>query len=190
MQLVAFLVDFVFDTYVFLLLLRLLFQKLGASWYNPLVRFCLQMTDPVVKPIRRFIPGVAGFDLSVLLLAWLFESLEMFLLILLKFGYTPHFLGLGLFAAISLAEKLAHIFIFSMIISAISSWFIGSHRNPLVEVAELLARPVVEPIRAAVPAIAGLDLSVMIGVFALYIVLQFMINPVLARAMQMSFFGA
>ena len=52
------LINFVFDTYLFLLLARLLLQKLEAGWQNPMTQTIVKVTDPVVKPLRRIFPWV------------------------------------------------------------------------------------------------------------------------------------
>ena len=190
MQLIVFLLNFIFDAYAFLLLLRFLLEWQRASWYNPLVRFCVQMTDPVVRPTRRFMLNIFGIDFSVFVLAWLVECIEMYALILLQWHYFPHFLGLALFALLSLVSKFIHIFVFSILISAVFSWFPIGYGNPVAEVAGLLAAPIVDRIRRMVPPMAGLDLSPMIGIFALYVLAQFVVSPLLLRVLRLNFFGA
>lgn len=46
-----FIINFVFDTYIFILLLRLLLQKMGANWHNPVSQLVIKVTEPVVKPL-------------------------------------------------------------------------------------------------------------------------------------------
>ncbi|MBI3440145.1 MAG: YggT family protein [Proteobacteria bacterium] len=38
-------------------------QAVGSIW-----EFCRAVTDPLVRPLRRFIPPIAGVDLSVMIL--------------------------------------------------------------------------------------------------------------------------
>jgi YggT family protein len=84
------LIHILFDSYIVILLLRLMLQKLGANWYNPISQFIIQLTEKPLKPLRKFIPGVAGFDLSILLLAFVLQYIEIVLLWVLQFGPVPN----------------------------------------------------------------------------------------------------
>ncbi len=58
------LVSFLFDVYSLILLARVL-----ASWFpvdprNPLVQLLYQLTEPVLAPIRRFLPPAGVVDFS------------------------------------------------------------------------------------------------------------------------------
>ena len=53
------------------LLLRFYLQWVRAPYRNPMADFVNALTDFMVKPARRFIPGLWGLDLPTLLLAWL-----------------------------------------------------------------------------------------------------------------------
>lgn len=182
MSLVSFLIHVLFESYVFLLLLRVWLQKLSGSWYNPITRFCLQLTNPVVKPLRRFIPGIGGFDLSVVLAAWVFEVAQLALLSFLRMS-EPSWLGVIVFALFALITKTISIFLFATIIAAIMSWFVTARQNPIAEVAELLSAPLVNSVRQLLPAIGGLDLSPMVVIFGLYVVQQFVVNPLMIRVL-------
>jgi len=57
------LVDFVLMLYFGLILVRV-FLSFVSVRSNPIVPLIVQLTDPVLKPLRRFIPAVAGLDLS------------------------------------------------------------------------------------------------------------------------------
>jgi YggT family protein len=50
----------------------ILLGKAIASWFpvnsnNPIIRFLDQITEPVLTPVRRHVPPVAGMDLSIVL---------------------------------------------------------------------------------------------------------------------------
>lgn len=76
---------------------RLLVSFGGVSSANPVVQFILQVgtaiIEPVLRPIRRFVPELNGIDLSVIVL-WLFlmvlsSFLRDFLLAMLLDAMSP-----------------------------------------------------------------------------------------------------
>jgi YggT family protein len=61
------LLDFVLLLYIVLILMRVVVSFLGTDSYHPLVPLVLQLTDPVLKPVRRVLPSVSGIDFSPVL---------------------------------------------------------------------------------------------------------------------------
>lgn len=52
--------------FVFMLLLRFYMQLLRASFRNQVGHFVVAVTDWLVRPARRLIPGLFGFDMPSL----------------------------------------------------------------------------------------------------------------------------
>jgi len=77
----VFLINILFQLYAAALLIRLLLQWVRADFYNPASQLIIKITDPVVKPLRRIIPGFAGIDMATLLLAFLVVVLKNILLL-------------------------------------------------------------------------------------------------------------
>jgi YggT family protein len=71
---VAKLINFVFDAYIIIIFARAVISWVNADPYNPIVRFLIQATDPLLSRIRRYVPSLGGLDLSpiILILALLF----------------------------------------------------------------------------------------------------------------------
>jgi YggT family protein len=53
-------------TYFFLIIAAVLVSWLGQGLRHPFVPLLQQLTEPVLRPFRRFIPPIAGIDLSPL----------------------------------------------------------------------------------------------------------------------------
>lgn len=53
-------------TYFFLIILAVILSWLAQGTRHPAVPLVFQLTEPVLRPIRRFIPPIAGIDLSPL----------------------------------------------------------------------------------------------------------------------------
>jgi YggT family protein len=53
-------------TYFFLVLAAVILSWLGARLRHPVIPLVFQLTEPLLRPIRRVIPPIAGLDLSPL----------------------------------------------------------------------------------------------------------------------------
>lgn len=67
---VAQVLDYVLWAYTWILLGRVIVSWVNADYENPVVRFLYAATEPILRPLRRRLPLVAGgFDFSPLA-AW------------------------------------------------------------------------------------------------------------------------
>ena len=64
-----FLIEVIFDLYAMVIVLRFLMQSVRADYYNPVSQFVVKVTNPVLVPLRRLIPSVAGHDAASLVFA-------------------------------------------------------------------------------------------------------------------------
>lgn len=53
-------------TYFFLIIAAAILSWVGGSLRHPVIPLIYQLTEPVMRPIRRIIPPIAGIDLSPL----------------------------------------------------------------------------------------------------------------------------
>lgn len=53
-------------SYFFLIIAAVILSWVGARLQHPVVPLVYQLTEPVLKPFRKFIPPIAGIDLSPL----------------------------------------------------------------------------------------------------------------------------
>lgn len=58
-----------------LIIVRIIFSW-GVSYMNPVMRFLVRMTEPVLGPFRRFIPTVGMFDISPIVVLLLLQLLQ------------------------------------------------------------------------------------------------------------------
>jgi len=185
-QILRFLLDTTFGFFVFLLLTRFYLQVLRAPFRNPLGQFISALTNWMVLPARRFIPGMFGLDLASFLLAWLVEALLLFLLYLVGGG---GFLGgsgalIGLFLTLSvfeLARYSLYLLIGVILIQAVISW-VNPHA-PLAPLFNALAAPFLRPFRRLIPPIGNVDLSplfVLVAAQLLLIPLEYLVRSVAA----------
>jgi len=100
-QILQFLLDTIFGFFVFVLLPGFICSSCARPFRNPLGQFVTALTNWLVLPARRLIPGMFGLDLASFLLAWLTQTLLLFLLYLLKGGSPGSASGMlvGVFSA-------------------------------------------------------------------------------------------
>jgi len=179
MQAGAFLVDVTFRIYIFVLMLRLLIQWTQAlNFYHPLSRFVYTVTQPLIKPFQQFMPRVYGVDSAIYLLMFLFESLKTFLIAFLMHAS----FSIGGILILSLAELVAlliYVFIFSIIIEMILSWFNSDPYNPLQVFVSRLNAPLLKPMRRFIPPMSGLDLSPLAVMILLQLALILLVSPLM-----------
>ena len=53
-------------TYFFLIIAAVILSWVGAQMRHPVIPLVYQLTEPVLAPFRKFIPPIAGIDLSPL----------------------------------------------------------------------------------------------------------------------------
>jgi YggT family protein len=70
--------------YSLLIVIRIIFSWGRVSYVNPVMRFLVSVTDPLLAPLRRTIPPLGMFDLSPIvafLIIWLFQAAVMMTLL-------------------------------------------------------------------------------------------------------------
>lgn len=156
--------------YVLIVLLRFILQLVRADFYNPLSQFIVRATQPLLKPLRRVIPGFAGIDLASLVLA-VAVQLVLLTMIIKLMGYAlPQVLQLLVWSLVGVTALFIKIFFFALIISVILSWVAPQSHNPAAMLVNQLCEPVLAPIRRLLPSMGGLDLSPIFAFIALRLV--------------------
>lgn len=159
MQAIYYIFDTLATLYQVVLLLRLLMQLTRADFRNPIGRAVLQLTDPVVRPLRRLLPPMGKVDTATVVAVVLFALLKLWLLHLL-FGYgTPSVVALLRGTLLDVVRLLLKTYLFSMILNAILSFVAPGNHSPAQSLLASICDPVLNPIRRHIPSIAGLDLS-------------------------------
>ena len=175
----AFLVQVTFGFYVLVVVLRFLLQVLRADFYNPLSQFVVKLTTPVLRPLRRVIPGLWGLDVASIALAWVLAAIELGLLAAILGASFPALAPLA-WAVPELLALVLNIFLFAVIAQALLSWVNPDPYSPASVVLRDLTRPVLQPLRRLIPPLGGFDLTPMLAAIAL-VLAKMLIVPPLAR---------
>ena len=85
------LINLVFSAYIWIVVGRAIISWVNPDPYNPIVRFLIQATEPVLQKIRRYIPPMGGLDLSPMLLIFALYFLQGIIVpALLQMGASFH----------------------------------------------------------------------------------------------------
>jgi YggT family protein len=157
-----FIVQVVFGLLTLTLLLRFYLQWVRAPYRNPLADFVNALTDFMVRPARRVLPGLWGIDLPTLLLAWLMQLLEWLIVLQVRgfrFGAEigMALVGIAAVAAVAVLQMLVYIVLFSTLLQAVLSWI--NPGSPIAPLLDAMTRPFLRMFRRNIPPIGNVDLS-------------------------------
>jgi YggT family protein len=160
-------VDTIATVLAALLLLRFWMQAVRVRPPLSLGQFMFRLTDWLVLPLRRLLPGLGGYDWASLLGAFLVAliSIALELAIRSAFAIEP----LLLLTALSMVHWIGYGFIGLLFIEVIFSWV--NPNAPLAPMVSALNEPLMRPLRRIVPAVGGIDLSPLVAFLLLRIAL-------------------
>ena len=168
-DIIIFLIRVFGGLYLCVILLRFLLQTARADFYNPISQTMVRLTNPLLVPLRKIIPGIWGIDLASLVLALLFHWFVMQLMILIL-GHglqAPHLMAS--WALIGIAANIITLYIIAGFVLFIASFIAPFSRNPALVLVHQLLEPLLAPVRRFIPPTGGLDFSLFFVGVALYV---------------------
>ncbi len=184
----AFILQTIFGLFTLMLLLRFYLQLTRAPFQNPISQAVVAVTNFVVKPVRKVVPGWRGLDLTTLLLAYVTQFI---LLVLIRWlGDFPFLVAgssiwialLGL-ALVEILKLSIYIFLYAVIAQAILSWI--NPYNQLTPLLDALTRPVLNPLRRLIPTAGGFDFSPIVVFIVAQLLLMLVVAPLEMQFMRM-----
>ena len=172
-QIAVYLVDTVFVFFVMLLLARFHFQWLRVSFRNQIGEFVIATTNWLVLPARRLVPGLAGLDLPTLLLAWVLQTLCVWIVVAMR-DIDPALIDVILRAALDLLRYSLYILVFAIIVQVVISWV--NPYAPMAPVFNAVTAPFLRPLRRFIPPLAGVDLTPLVLLIVIQIILIVLAN--------------
>ncbi len=157
----------------FCLLLRALMQWVRIHPSNPLSPFIFSMTDWLVKPLRKGVPGYGGIDWASIFGAFVVSFVLHIILVLVTVGLGNGGPGVGSLITLTIPiaifwvlRNVAYLLMGIVLIQVILSWV-----NPFFfffSILNELSRPFLEPLRRVLPTVGNVDLSPL----AFFLILQ------------------
>jgi YggT family protein len=159
MSAVIFLVQTLLALCLLAFLLRLLLQWVRADFRNPMGKALLQITNPVILPLRRVLPAIGRLDTA--------SAVTIALIVLVQVAARPLLLGFGLppllswlyAAALKLVDFILWTYFWAIFVYALSSMLAPGGYSPVIAMLQYLTEPVLRRFRAIIPPLGGLDLS-------------------------------
>ena len=158
-------VDVVASLLTGILLLRFWMQVVRVRPPASLGQFVFQLSDWLVKPLRKILPGLGGYDWASLLGAFLVVVLSILASVGVTTGFAPEFLFW--MSLLRLVSWILFGFMALLIVEAVFSWV--NPNAPMAPFIRALTEPLLRPLRRVVPLIGNVDLSPLVALILLQI---------------------
>lgn len=172
-----FLIDTLFNLYLFILVVRLVLAWVRSDYFNPVTQFVVKMTDIFVRPLRRIFPNIKNLETATLVLILVIEMVKFFLITFISYGF-PNLLGLPILASADLLYLILQTFTYAIILQAILSFV--QPASPLLHVLYRFSSPIMRPIQRLVPPVGGIDLSPIPALIILQLMGIVLVTPLMA----------
>ncbi len=180
----TFLLDVIFGLYIGAVMLRLFLQWARADFYNPLSQAIVKLTNPVLRPLRRYLPAVGRIDTASVVAILALQMLVVWLKIALV-GASAGVGAIAVFALAELVSKAIYIFMFAIFVQVVASWVAPGSYNPALSLIDAITEPLLKPLRAVLPPLGGLDLTPMLALIALQLLQMLVVAPLRDFAMSL-----
>jgi YggT family protein len=174
MRALEFIASTLLSLYLSVLLLRFIMQLVRADFRNPIAQAIVNVTNPLILPLRKIFPPAGKLDTASIVVIVVFALASIALIeFLFRFGL-PSRLALLRYGALQIALAVLRLYFGCVLVYAILSWVPGASSSPVSDFLASICAPVLAPFRRVIPPIGGLDLSAlwaMIAIQALMILL-------------------
>jgi YggT family protein len=172
-----FLISTLFGLYILAFMLRFLLGAVRADFYNPVSQFLVRITNPLLVPLRKVLPGIGKLDTAAVVIMLILQFTALSLIVLLRGNGFP-LPALLLATVAELVALLLNVYMVAIIVQVIISWVNPGSYNPVTGLLYSLTEPVMRPIRKLLPPVSGIDLSPLFALIGLQ-VLKMLILPLL-----------
>jgi YggT family protein len=126
----------------------------------------LQLTSPLINPLRRIIPAIGRIDTATVLLALAVQAIAVTVVLLLA-GMPLSVRFILMSSVLELIKLSLLLFTFAIIIRIVLSWIAPGTYNPTTALITNLTEPILRPFRRMLPAFGGFDLSPIFAIILL-----------------------
>ena len=179
-----FLINTFFDIFLFVLVVRFILAWSGANYFDPITQFVVNLTNFIVKPLRRFIPNIRQCETASLVLILVFEIIKFYVISLLSMG-VPNVTGILMLAVADMGRLFVQTLFYAILIQVIMSWI--QPISPLNNTLYQITSPILRPIQRALPLMAGMDISPIPAMIILQLLLIVLINPLTSTGLVYAF---
>lgn len=170
------LVEVLFGLLIGLFVFRVLLQLVRANFYNPICQFFYRATNPLLMPLRRFLPPWRSLDTAGALVSWLLATLKVWVQAALA-GYLLGPLPTLILGLADLLSLLLNLFFWLILIRVILSFIRSDSYHPAVPLLMQLTEPVLAPFRRLIPATGPFDWSPLLAALSLQLAQVLLLAP-------------
>lgn len=145
--------------FLFTVILRFMLQLGRADFYNPISQGIVKVTNPLLRPLRKIVPGLFGLDMASLVLALLVGWVMIMGAGFLAGAGLLNPLSALLWSLLGVLMTLIAILFVGMLISIVVSWVAPQSTHPALMLLRQLLEPVYAPVRKIIPPLGVIDIS-------------------------------
>jgi YggT family protein len=159
MQALSYLIDTLLSLLALAVLLRLLLQWARADFRNPLVRSLVQITNPLLVPLRRVLPAIGRIDSASVVVVIAVAMLRVSAQRLLGHAGLPALLPWLTLAAIQIVRSVLMVYYVGILAYALLGMIAPGTYSPAQGVLVSLCEPILRQFRRLIPPLANIDFS-------------------------------
>ncbi len=172
-----FLIQTLFDLYLFVLVLRALLAFAGANYFDPITQFIIRCTAFIVNPLRRILPNYRRIEISTLVIILSLELIKYTLIGVLSFKAVS-MSGLLILSFADTLKLILQTLFYAIILQAILSWV--QPNSPVNLLLYKINAPIMRPIQRVIPPIGGMDITPIPAMILLQLLMIMIVNPLMA----------
>jgi len=172
----SFTIETILGLYLIAVILRFVFQLCRVDFRNPISQMIVSITNPPLKFLRRFIPGLFGVDMASVVLILITGMIKTSLLLMVS-GYPTNLPGAFVLTLGEVINTIIWTFLISILASAVLSWVAPRAHHPMISIVLGISDPVLRPFRRILPAMSGIDLSPLLALLVLNLALKLVVHP-------------
>lgn len=159
MSAIYYIINFLLQLALFVVLARLLLQWTRADFRNPVSQAVVRLTNPLILPLRRILPPIRKVDTASVVAVVLVALVEVAVAYALA-GYLPtEPLRWVRDVAMTIIDMLLVSYLYMIFLYALLSLIAPGGYSPMQSVLASVCEPVLRPFRRLIPPLGGLDLS-------------------------------
>ena len=127
MPALIFLVDTLLSLALLVALLRLLLQWVRADFRNPLARAVLQLSNPLIMPLRRVLPPIGSLDTATVLVLVVIAAIQAAAGLLLSSSGLPPPLLWAELTVLEIIRGVLHTYFFVILLIGVGEWLLRKY---------------------------------------------------------------
>jgi YggT family protein len=140
-------------------LIRLMMQLSRADFRNQAAQFIVQVTNPLILPLRRILPPMRKIDTASVVAVLLVAIVEVTIVFALSgIGIPPAHIWLRMVTLVIVRTTLWTYF-YAIFLYALLGLIVPGGYSPVQATLASICEPVLRPFRRVIPPISGFDLS-------------------------------